>query len=161
MTIRRVLADRVEILNQGTAQWIDFSGPKALAEIVSTRTDAPETAAEQPASLQYPHRGVPITLDRTEVLVRMSDVAALEASLETVPLKAGGFHLLKVTEIEPGGLYELLGLKPGDVIAMVNEQPMHEGEKPLWNALQSEEEVRLRVIRQGGLAHHYSYRFSD
>ncbi|WP_162846053.1 thioredoxin domain-containing protein [Seongchinamella sediminis] len=161
LTIRRVLADRVEILNRGVPEWIGFNGPQAPARREPPASDETDVDAEMPASLQYPHRAVPLTLDRTDVLVLMSDVAALEASLETVPLKAGGFQLLKVATVEPGGLYELLGLQPGDVIAMVNEQPMHEGDKPLWHALQTEDEVRLRVVRQGGLAHHYTYRFRD
>lgn len=161
MTVRRITEGRVEILNRAVTEWLGFASPAASAVTEPETTQAPEPNEDQLAVLQYPHRGVPVALDRTEVLVRMSDVAALEASLEAVPMTAGGFHLLKVTAIEPGGLYEMLGLEEGDVIVLVNEQPMHEGDKPLWHALQSAEEVRLRVMRKGGLAHHFTYRFND
>lgn len=161
VTIRRIAMDRVEILNRGVAEWIGFSGPPEPPVEHSAVVKPPEPPAEQLAALQHPHRGVPVTLDRTEVLVRMSDVAALEANLEPVPLTAGGYHLLRIATIAPGGLYEMLGLEEGDVVVLVNEQPMHEGDKPLWNALQSADEVRLRVMRKGGLAHHLTYRFDN
>ena len=109
----------------------------------------------------WPHRAVPVTLDRTEVLVRLADRASLEQLLEPVPMMAGGYHLLRIADVPEGSLYELLGLEAGDSVVLVNEQPLHEGQNPLWHALQSEEEVRLRVIRQGGLARHFTFRFDD
>ena len=33
----------------------------------------------------------------------------------------------------------------------VNEQPVHEADNPLWRALESENEVRVRVMRRGGM----------
>jgi hypothetical protein len=164
--LRRISADRVEILNGQVPEWIGFETPAPSNEIPEQLSDATAAPAAdldevQLAALRYPHRGSPVILDRTEVLVRLSDVGALEASLEPVPLKAGGYHLLRVSEVVPGSLYELMALEPGDVILLVNEQPMHEGDKPLWNALQSDDEIRLRVMREGGLAQHFTYRFED
>ena len=63
-----------------------------------------------------PHRAVPVTLDRQEVLVRLTDRLGLEQVLDTVPMTAGGYHQLRITEVRPGSLYELLGLEAGDVI---------------------------------------------
>jgi len=42
---------------------------------------------------------------------------------------------------------------------MVNEQPIHEGDNPLWDVLDREAEVRVRVMRRGAIANHYTYRF--
>ena len=159
LVIRRVLTDRVEILNHGVPEWFGLGHSPVGDESVNDKQ--PESGDGDLAALEYPHRGVPVTLDRTEVLVRMSDVASLEASLEPVPMKAGGFQLLRISDVQAGGLYEMLGLEPGDVITLVNEQPMHDGDNPLWHALQSQKEVRVRVVRKGGLAHHYTYRFAD
>jgi type II secretory pathway component PulC len=161
LTVRRVKDDRVELLNGGVTEWIGFDGPPDRAEGPSASLDEPDIDPKDQAILDYPHRALPIALDRTDVLVRMADINAVEESLETVPITAGGYHLLRIADIEPGSLYELLGLEQGDVILLVNEQPMHEGDKPLWNALQSDDEVRLRVMRQGGIAHHYTYRFEE
>jgi type II secretory pathway component PulC len=102
-----------------------------------------------------------VTLDRDEVLVRLSDRIGLTEVLQPVPMTAGGYHLLRITEVRPGSLYELLGLQSGDVVVGVNEQPVHEADNPLWRALETEDEVRVRVMRSGGMAHHYTYRFDD
>jgi type II secretory pathway component PulC len=61
--------------------------------------------------------------------------------------------------VAPGSLYELLGFQAGDVILGVNEQPVTEAFNPLWDALEKEGEVRVRVMRRGGLAQHFTYRF--
>jgi S1-C subfamily serine protease len=104
---------------------------------------------------------VPVTLDRDEVLLRLADPLALQEVLVTVPMKSGDYHQLRISEVRPGSLYELLGLEAGDVILGVNEQPVHEAENPLWDALEREGEVRVRVMRRGGLAQHYTYRFDE
>jgi len=108
-----------------------------------------------------PHRAVPVTLDRDQVQVLLSDRIALAEALQPVPMTSGGYHQLRVQTVAPGSLYELLGLESGDVILSVNEQPVHEASNPLWDALEKEGEVRIRVIRSGGLAKHFTYRFSD
>jgi type II secretory pathway component PulC len=76
-----------------------------------------------------------------------------------VAMTVDGYRLLQLRAVPPGSLYELLGLQAGDVIVAVNEQPIHEGDNPLWDALDREREVRVRVMRRGGLAQHYTYRF--
>jgi type II secretory pathway component PulC len=76
-------------------------------------------------------------------------------------MTAGDYRQLRIAEVRPGSLYELLGLQAGDVVLGVNEQPVHEADNPLWRALEAEDEVRLRVMRTGGLARHYTYRFDD
>jgi protein-disulfide isomerase/type II secretory pathway component PulC len=163
LTVRRITRDTVEFQNGDDTEWLGF-GSRPLTEAASSgRETTTESASDESAALTaaHPHRGIPVTLDRTEVLVRLADVGALEDSLVAVPMTVGGYHLLRITEIEGGSLYELLGLEQGDVMLLVNEQAIHEGENPLWNALQSEDEVRLRVMRKGGLASHFTYRFVD
>ena len=113
------------------------------------------------ADIAQPHRAVPVTLDRGRVLVLLADRIALARALQPVPMTAGGHRLLKLQDVAPGSLDEVLGLQPGDVIVGVNEQPVTEAFNPLWDALEKEDEVRLRVIRRGGLAQHYTYRFGE
>ena len=103
--------------------------------------------------------GMPVYLDREVVRERMADRVALSRVLEPVPMTVDGYRLLRLDAVPPGSLYELLGLQAGDVIVAVNEQPIHEGDNPLWGALDREPEVRVRVMRRGGLAQHYTYRF--
>jgi len=54
-----------------------------------------------------------------------------------------------------------LDSSPATSFLSVNEQPVHEASNPLWDALEKEGEVRIRVIRRGGLARHFTYRFSN
>ena len=100
-----------------------------------------------------------VYLDREMVRERMADRVALSSQLKPVAMTVDGYRLLQLGDVPPGSLYELLGLQPGDVIVAVNEQPIHEGDNPLWDALDREQEVRVRVMRRGGIAHHYTYRF--
>ncbi|MGA0104552.1 MAG: thioredoxin domain-containing protein [Steroidobacteraceae bacterium] len=127
--------------------------------------DGPPTPAEELAArmaqARQEHRGVPVTLRRSEVTLRMADRVALEAALEPVPMTVDGQRQLRIRAIEPGSLYELLGLQAGDVVILVNEQPLTEGSNPLWQALEQESEVRARVIRRGGLAQHYTWQLED
>ena len=41
---------------------------------------------------------------------------------------------------------------------VTSEEPLP-SDNPLWDALDRESEVRVRVMRRGGRAHHYTYRF--
>ena len=107
------------------------------------------------------HRGVPVALKRSEVSLRLADRVAVEAALEPVSMTVDGQRQLRIRSVQEGSLYELLGLRAGDVVILVNEQPVTEGSNPLWQALEQEPEVRARVIRQGGLAHHYTWRLED
>jgi protein-disulfide isomerase/type II secretory pathway component PulC len=160
-TVRRITESRVELLKGGISEWLGLDSEPRMGSAVSQPQEPQASEDEMDPARIWPHRGVPVTLDRTEVLVRLTDRAALEQALVQVPMTAGGYHLLRIAEIEEGSLYELLGLEQGDVILLVNEKPLHEGDNPLWNALQSEDEVRLRVMRRGGLAHHFTFRFEN
>ncbi|MGD8636194.1 MAG: thioredoxin domain-containing protein, partial [Gammaproteobacteria bacterium] len=154
--VRRVTPFAVELLQGDEPEFIEFEA--AEDQNVTVLEALPEDEA---APVIRPHRAVPVTLDRDEVLVRLSDRIGLTEVLQPVPMTAGGYHLLRITEVRPGSLYELLGLQSGDVVVGVNEQPVHEADNPLWRALETEDEVRVRVMRSGGMAHHYTYRFDD
>jgi len=156
VVIRRVTPFAVELLQAGEPEYIEFEATDGGG----TSTPLP-LPAEEAAPIVTPHRAVPVTLDRDEVLVRLSDRIGLAEVLKPVPMTAGGYHQLRITEVRPGSLYELLGFQPGDVILGVNEQPVHEGDNPLWRALETEDEVRVRVMRSGGIAHQYTFRFED
>jgi protein-disulfide isomerase len=154
LIVRRITDSRVEFWNDGRIEWLTFGDAHLNVEV------EPPTA-EEALAIRYPHRAVPVTLDRDEVLLRLADPLALQEVLVTVPMKSGDYHQLRISEVRPGSLYELLGLEAGDVILGVNEQPVHEAENPLWDALEREGEVRVRVMRRGGLAQHYTYRFDE
>jgi len=153
LVVRRITGGGIELLRDGQVERLGFG-----------TQPVPPSAAESPAqtaAVQRPHRAVPVTLDRDRVLVLLADRIALAQALQPAPMPVDGHRLLKLQSVAPGSLYELLGLESGDVILMVNEQPLTEAFNPLWDALEKEDEVRLRVIRRGGLAQHFTYRFGD
>jgi len=166
--LRRVAADRVELLVEGKVEVLVLEQPadgrsdagRATGPDVSGATTDPEAAAREAARAALPRAGAyPVYLDREMVRDLMADRVALSAALEPVAMTVDGYRLLRLDKVAPGSLYELLGLEQGDVIVMVNERPIHEGDNPLWDALDREGEVRVRVMRPGGLARHYTYRF--
>jgi protein-disulfide isomerase/type II secretory pathway component PulC len=153
------------VLRRLTAEGIELQSDQGTARMgFDTRSPPMPPQAEDEVSALIaanPHRAVPVTLDRERVLVLMSDRIALAAALQTVPMTSGGYRQLKLKEVAPGSLYELLGFQAGDVILGVNEQPVTEAFNPLWDALEKEGEVRVRVMRRGGLAQHFTYRFEE
>jgi protein-disulfide isomerase len=154
IVLRRITQEGIEVQRDGAAERLSFETAPPAAP-----TPAEETVEDLIAA--NPHQAVPVTLDRERVLVLLSDRIALAQALQPVPMTSGGQRQLKLKEVVPGSLYELLGFQAGDVILGVNEQPVTEAFNPLWDALEKEGEVRVRVMRRGGLAQHYTYRFEE
>jgi hypothetical protein len=102
---------------------------------------------------------LPVNLNREMVRDMMTDRVALSAALEPVEKTVDGYRMLSVARTASGDLYGLLGLEPGDLIVMVNEQSVHEGDNPLWDLLDREDEVRIWVMRDGRTPRHFTYRF--
>ena len=155
LIVKRITETGVELLHNGEPEWLSFGSGRIPNDSLD------DAIIDETQAMMRPHNAVPVTLDRNEVLVRLADRIGLEEVLETVPMKSGDYHQLRISEVRPGSLYELLGLQQGDVLLGVNEQPVHEAENPLWDALEREGEVRVRVMRRGGLAQHYTYQFDD
>jgi len=157
--LRRVGPDGVELLVSGRVETLSFASGAQPGKAAAAGDGAP--GAAQPATVvTTPVAGaMPVFLDREMVRERMADRVALSARLQPVEMTVDGYRLLRLDDVPTGSLYELLGLQQGDVIVAVNEQPIHEGDNPLWDALDREPEVRVRVMRRGGLAQHYTYRF--
>jgi len=102
---------------------------------------------------------LPVYLDREMVRGLMADRVALSEALEPIEKTVEGYRMLRLARTLPGDLYGLLGLEAGDVLVMVNEQSIHEGENALWDLLDREAEVRVWVMRQGTTPRHFTYRF--
>jgi protein-disulfide isomerase len=157
--LRRVRADSVELLVDGRVEVMAFGAAPRSGTSTGDSADEDGGSQGRDATAVSGISPMQVYLDREMVRELMADRVALSAQLKPQPLTVDGYRLLKLEEVPPGSLYELLGLQPGDVIVMVNEQPIHEGDNPLWDALDRDQEVRLRVMRRGGLAQHYTYRF--
>lgn len=92
-----------------------------------------------------------------EQLLRQTD---LEQQLHSTVHEVDGHSLLKLQKAEIDTFYETLGMQPGDVIVRVNDQWIYEGNNPLWDLLQKEEQVTISLIRKG-LPVHLAFNKSD
>ena len=154
--IGAIRPDGLAIVDDG--MWQKLQYPQDATRVSA---DSMATTNNRSDQIRLPGAGVPVTLQRAEVLSRLADLQAAAAALETAELRVDGYRLLRLTQVDSGSIYALLGLEPGDVLIAINEQPVHEGDNPLWQALELEPEVRLGVIRQGGRAHNLTFRIED
>lgn len=92
-----------------------------------------------------------------EQLLRQTD---LEQQLHSTVHEVDGHSLLKLHKAEIDTFYETLGMQPGDVIVRVNDQWIYEGNNPLWDLLQKEEQVTISLIRRG-LPVHLAFNKTD
>ncbi|HIL00505.1 MAG TPA: hypothetical protein EYG06_00355 [Myxococcales bacterium] len=99
-----------------------------------------------------------LDLARDAVDQALEERPRLEANLQTSPGVFSGRRLLKLTEIQPGDLYDRLGLRNNDVLMLVDDQWITDEANPLWDALQNQSEITLLVMRRGR-PHRYRYRF--
>jgi hypothetical protein len=88
-------------------------------------------------------------LGRDEVAAALDRRGDLESMLGVDESDAAGRGLLHLAEVEPGGLYDRLGLEPGDVLVEVNDAPIYDEDNPLWDALATDSRLHLVVRRDG------------
>jgi general secretion pathway protein C len=76
-----------------------------------------------------------------------------------IPSKSGGFQ---VQQIQAGSLYEKLGLRAGDVIKVVNGQPVNSAEDAmrLYQQMSNIDAVQLEITRDGKSENLY-YQFAQ
>ncbi|HET9122648.1 MAG TPA: PDZ domain-containing protein, partial [Acidiferrobacteraceae bacterium] len=65
-----------------------------------------------------------------------------------VPYAGGGFL---VRSLEPGSLYQKLGLQPGDVVQAVNGQPLRSVQQAMqiYGQLPNANAIDLQILRHG------------
>ena len=76
-----------------------------------------------------------------------------------VPSGNGGFL---VKQMQPGSLYEKLGLRPGDVIKSINGQPLNSMEDAirLYQQMPNIDDVQMEIMR-GGKPEQLYYQFAQ
>jgi protein-disulfide isomerase/type II secretory pathway component PulC len=117
-----------------------------LASGGEARTGYTEKGAATPST---PEAAGILRLRRAAVNGALERRTQLEDDLEAGRLDLQGKRLLKLTRVEPGGLYEMLGLEPRDVILQVNGEWIHDQDNPLWRTLRGSSRVTVVVMRRG------------
>ena len=95
------------------------------------------------------------TFDRTEINKYLDNLPQVLQDAKAVPYVAPGsggeVSGFKLVAIKPGSIYERLGLKRGDILKGVNNEPVNSPQKAmeLYQALKSAETIQLEIERGG------------
>jgi S1-C subfamily serine protease len=118
-------------------------------ELLPLEGRAAEAAAQAPPRRAQPQGGPLLRLSREVVDRALEDRPALERGFEPGRLDVEGRRLLKLARVEPGSLYDSLGLRAGDVLMQVDGEFVHDADNPLFEALRTRSRVTLTLMRRG------------
>jgi len=120
-----------------------------LESLALTAADTPTPAAEKTPVHTISAPNTVTNLSRNQVDNLLGDVPLLDRQLDRSPLDSEGKRLLIVTGVEPGSLYDLLGLHADDVLMQVDGEWIDDQHNSLWDALRDRQSVRLLIMRAG------------
>jgi general secretion pathway protein C len=156
--LQAVYPDRVVIRRNGALEsllleGVDNSQPlveAAMPRVGRTAGVSGEIVRETGAN-QY-------TVARDQLAAQMRTPEFLKQAT-LVPSSGGGFL---VRQIQPGSLYEKLGVRAGDVIKSVNGQPINTAEDAikLYQQMSSISSVQMEITR-GGKSESLNYQFAQ
>jgi general secretion pathway protein C len=153
--LQAVYPDRVVIRRNGALEsllleGVDNSQPLVEAAMPRVGGMAGEIVRETGAN-QY-------MVERDQLAAQMRTPDFLKQAT-LVPSSGGGFL---VRQIQPGSLYEKLGVRAGDVIKSVNGQPMNTAEDAirLYQQMPSISSVQMEITR-GGKSESLYYQFAQ
>ncbi|MCR4300553.1 MAG: PDZ domain-containing protein [Sulfuricaulis sp.] len=145
--LQAVYPDRVVIRRHGTLESLLLEGtensPPSQAQPtpeVNQSAAVPDELVRKTAPNQYT-----VARDKLSEHMRTPDFLS-QATL--IPSSGGGFL---VRHIQPGSLYQKLGLRVGDVIKSINGQPLNTAEDAvkLYQQMASLNSVNLGIMRSG------------
>lgn len=143
VTVAAVLGDRVLIRHQGHVESLLLKQP--VSPLATPGRTSESTLPLPPVHEITPgHYQVPPALFKQE----LTHPQPLLQQALVVPYEAGGFL---IRSIEPGSLYQKLGLRVGDVIRSVNGQPMNSLQQAMqaYRHLGGAGQIDLQILRNG------------
>jgi general secretion pathway protein C len=156
--LQAVYPDRVVIRRNGALESLLLEGadnsqapPEVAMPAVSRAAGVSGEIVRETGANQYT-----VARDQLAAQIRTPDFLK-QATL--VPSSGGGFL---VRQIQPGSLYEKLGMRAGDVIKSVNGQPINTAEDAirLYQQMSSINAVQMEITR-GGKSESLYYQFAQ
>ncbi len=156
--LQAVYPDRVVIQRNGVLESLMLEGaenspPAQWTPPVAARRPAavPENIVRETGANRY-------TVEREQLTAQMRTPDFLRQAT-MIPSSGGGFL---VSQMQPGSLYEKLGLRAGDVIKTVNGQPVNSAEDAirLYQQIPGVGAVQMEITRDGKSEHLY-YQFAQ
>jgi len=156
--LQAVYPDRVVIQRNGALESLMLEG----AEKSPTEQWVPPAAASRPPAVSanaVRETGVNRYMVEREQLAAQMRTPDFLRQATMIPSKSGGFQM---QQIQAGSLYEKLGLRAGDVIKVVNGQPVNSAEDAirLYQQMPSVGAVQIEITRDGKPEHLY-YQFAQ
>jgi general secretion pathway protein C len=156
--LQAVYPDRVVIRRNGALESLLLEGadnsqppPEVAMPAVSRPAAVPGEIVRETGANQY-------TVARDQLAAQMRTPDFLKQAT-LVPSSGGGFL---VRQIQPGSLYEKLGMRAGDVIKSVNGQPINTADDAirLYQQMSSINAVQMEITR-GGKSESLYYQFAQ
>ena len=157
--LQAVYSDRVVIQRNGVMESLLLEGADKSAPLSSESWQPSVSAQPQAESGMVRETGANhYMIDRDQLAAQMRTPDFLRQAT-MVPSNSGGFQ---VRQIQPGSLYEKLGLRPGDVVKSINGQAINsvEDAMKLYQQMASLSSVQMEVQR-GGKPEYLYYQFSQ
>lgn len=154
--LQAVYSDRVVIGRNGALESLLLEG---LDKSAMTQDPVPaQSPAAAPSDLVQQTGTNRYTVERDRLANQMRTPDFLKQAT-MAPASGGGFL---VRQIQPGSLYEKLGMRPGDVIKSVNGQPINTAEDAikLYQQLANLSSVQMDIQR-GGKNESLYYQFAQ
>ncbi len=145
--LQAVYPDRVVIRRNGALESLLLEGADKSPPGASGPVPAGYPLSGSTAGIVHETGANRYQVERDQLAAQMRTPDFLrEASV--VPANGGGFQ---VRQIQPGSLYEKLGLRSGDIIKSVNGQPVVTADDAirLYQQLPSLSAVQMEVVRNG------------
>ena len=158
--LQAVYPDRVVIRRNGALESLMLEGVEKPQPSAASR---PGPAALRPAAVSSGNvvqqtGNNRYTVERDQLAAQMRTPEFLRQAT-VVPVNGGGFQL---RQIQPGSVYEKLGLHSNDIIKSVNGEPVRTAEDAirLYQQLPTLNSVQLEIVRNGSPQNLY-YQFAQ
>ncbi|WP_394391104.1 thioredoxin domain-containing protein [Shewanella woodyi] len=157
VTLTAIESQRVLLNNNGQKEFLRLNqGPDKPATVSITpasNSSRESSVSREPSSAQVQRfEQLPTTakmqLSKNWLSKHLQNKQKLAQHFQATEHQIEGVHLLKLTDIDRNEFYKTLGLQSGDVVLQANNQWVHEGSNPLWDAL-GQNEITLLVMREG------------
>ncbi|MDH3513773.1 MAG: PDZ domain-containing protein [Gammaproteobacteria bacterium] len=145
--LQAVYSDRVVIRRNGTLESLLLEGAdnsQPPAEVATPNVNLPVASSGEVVHETAPNH---YTVARDQLAAQIRTPNFLKQAT-LIPAAGGGFL---VRQMQPGSLYEQLGLRPGDVIKSVNGQTLNTAEDALklYQQISSISSVNVEIMRSG------------
>ena len=156
--LQAVYPDRVVIRRNGVLESLLLEGAEKNSAEQWTQPAATYRPPSTPGNIVQETGANRYTVGREQLAAQMRTPDFLRQAT-MIPSKSGGFQ---VQQIQAGSLYEKLGLRAGDVIKVVNGQPVNSAEDAmrLYQQMSNIDAVQLEITRDGKSEHLY-YQFAQ